>query len=412
MTITPERRVLHLDWLKQVTMIPSAAGHEGRVVAWIDRWLAERPEVGVRRDRHGNMELRLEGTPETDAPVYFTAHLDHPTFVVDQILSPTSLVLGFRGGVMADYFPQARVRVHVGDSFTLGTITGEHNPDGKPWSETDERPFKLYVCETDGPHRVIGGGTDIASWDLPPQQVIDDEFGGILHTDACDDLAAVAGALAAFDELRLMRAAGEPVGDVRVLFTRAEEIGFIGAIGAARDGFMPRGSRIIALENSRSFPESPIHGGPIVRVGDRVSIFSPELTAAVARVAETISGGASTPTAAQKHSEMPKWKWQRKLMAGGACEASVFCAYGYTSTCVCLPLGNYHNMANLAEVQAGTYQGTPRVGREHIGVDDFHGMVDLLVGCGRNLPATSGFSDRLEKLWAGRKFVLDSSVPA
>lgn len=410
MTIPPESRQKHLDWLKQITMIPTAAGHEGRVVAWIDRWTHERPDVAVRRDPHGNTELRLAAAVPSEAPVYFTAHLDHPAFVVDEVLSPTAVVLGFRGGVMSDYFPGARVRVHAGDSFTLGTITGDHNPDGAEWSETDDRPFKQYAATSDTPHGASPG--DIATWDLPAPQVIDDEFGGILHTDACDDLAAVAGALAAFDELRRMLDSGEPVGDVRLLFTRAEEIGFIGAIGASRDGFMPRNSRIIALENSRSFPESPIHGGPIVRVGDRVSVFSPELTAAVAKVAETIAGGPSLPTAAQKFSQMPKWKWQRKLMAGGACEASVFCAYGYAATCVCLPLGNYHNMANLAEVQAGTYQGTPRVGREHIGLDDFHGMVDLLVGCGRDLPATSGFAERVEKLWTGRRFVLDAPVRA
>jgi endoglucanase len=410
MQIDPETRQKHLDWLKQVTMIPSAAGREDRVVAWIDAWTCARPDVSVRRDPHGNIELSLARTGRTDAPVYFTAHLDHPTFVVDEVTGPDSLVLGFRGGVMSDYFPQARVRVHAGDSFTLGTITGDHNPDGAEWSETDDRPFKQYACATDGPHGASPG--DIASWDLPAPKIVEDEFGGIFYTDACDDLAAVAGALAAFDELRLMLAAGEPVGDVRVLFTRAEEIGFIGAIGAARDGFMPRNSRIIALENSRSFPESPIHGGPIVRVGDRVSVFSPELTAAVAKVAETISGGPSTPKASQKNSELPKGRWQRKLMAGGACEASVFCAYGYSSTCVCLPLGNYHNMANLGEVQAGTYEGTPRVGSEHIGVDDFHGMVDLLIGCGRDLPATGGFSERLEKLWAERRFVLDAPVDA
>src|SRR5690606_37731588 len=104
-----------------------------------------------------------------------------------------------------------------------------------------------------------------------------------------------------------------------------------------------RGSRLIALENSRAFPDSPIHAGPIVRVGDRVSVFSPELTGAVAQVAQTIAGGPATPTASQKQSDMPTWKWQRKLMAGGACEASVFCAMGYQATCVCLPLGNYHN---------------------------------------------------------------------
>ncbi|MCC5822845.1 MAG: hypothetical protein LAT64_05030 [Phycisphaerales bacterium] len=412
MPIPDDRRDDHLTWLKQLTAIPTAAGHEGRVVGWVDRWVAERPGIEARRDAHGNIELRFAGPPAPpgqDAPVYFTAHLDHPAFVVDEVLSPTTLVLGFRGGVMADYFPDARVRVHTGDASVLGTITGEHQPDGVAWSETDERPFKQYHCETDAPHGAEAGRPgDIAVWDLPEPRVIDDEFGGILHTHACDDLAALAGALAAFDELRRMRESGEPVGDVRVLLTRAEEIGFIGAIGAAKDGFMPRNSRVIALENSRSFPDSPIHGGPIVRVGDRVSVFSPELTAAVAKVAESIAGGPSLPTAAQKFSEMPKWKWQRKLMAGGACEASVFCAYGYASTCVCLPLGNYHNMANLAEVQSGTYQGVPRVGQEHIGLDDFHGMVDLLVGCGRDLPATSGFAERVEKLWENRRFVLET----
>ncbi|MFK7883566.1 MAG: hypothetical protein AB8F26_05205 [Phycisphaerales bacterium] len=402
--LSPETRERHLGWLKEVTVIPSAAGHEGRVIAWIERWISEREGVATRRDPHGNIELRLADVPESDAPLYFTAHLDHPTFVVDEVLSETSLVLAFRGGVMSDYFPDAKVRVHVGDSFVIGTIRGEHNPDNKEWSETDDRPFKQYLCECDSPHGASVG--DIANWNLPDQQIIDDEFGGIIHTDACDDLAAVAAALSAFDELLLAKQAGEDIGDVRILFTLAEEIGFVGAIGACKAGFMPKGSRIIALENSRAFADAPIHGGPIVRVGDRVSVFSPELTAAVAKVAETISGGPATPKASQKQSEMPTWKWQRKLMAGGACEASVFCAFGYTATCVCLPLGNYHNMANLSEVQSGTYQDTPRVGREYIGLDDYHGMVDLLIACGKDLPPTSGFLDRLDKLWDGRKFVL------
>jgi hypothetical protein len=39
-------------------------------------------------------------------------------------------------------------------------------------------------------------------------------------------------------------------------------------------------------------------------------------------------------------------------------------------------------------------------------------MVDLLIGCGRDLPATGGFSERLEKLWAERRFVLDAPVDA
>ncbi|MAO20595.1 MAG: hypothetical protein CMJ35_03400 [Phycisphaerae bacterium] len=405
--IPEKRRQAHVDWLLGVTQVPTATGREHRVIAWIDRWLAGRDGIEKRVDAHGNIELSLKDAPTTDHPVYFTAHLDHPAFVVEQIVDPNELILSFRGGVMSDYFPDAEIRLHNSENgFTTATIVEEHDPDGKAWSETETRPFKMYRAKSGQPHAASVG--DIGTWALPDAEIVDDEFGGIIHTNACDDLAAVAAALCAFDEIRMAQENGSDRNDVRVLFTLAEEIGFIGAIGASRDGFMPKGSRIIALENSRAFPDSPIHGGPIVRVGDRISVFSPELTGAVAKVAERIAGGPAQPTASQKQSDMPKWKWQRKLMAGGACEASVYCAYGYTSTCVCLPLGNYHNMAGLTEAQAGTHEGAPRVGREYVGIDDFHGMVDLLIGCGMDLPQSPGFIERVEKLWNERKFVIGS----
>ncbi|MGV6813958.1 MAG: hypothetical protein ACWA5W_02995 [Phycisphaerales bacterium] len=404
--IPANRKSDHRQWLLEVTQIPTAAGNEQRVVAWIDAWLAQRAYLSKHCDPHGNFEIRMVGSFETEHPIYFTAHLDHPAFVVEEVVSETQLVLGFRGGVMADYFPGARVRLHCSDTcFTMGTIGEEIKATNDKGEAESCKPFKRYTCTLDE-SAAIEPGT-IGTWDLPDAKIVDDEFGGILHTNACDDLAAVAAALSAIDELAQLKEAGSDIGDVRVLFTRAEEVGFIGAIGASKDGFMPKGARIIALENSRAFPDSPIHGGPIVRVGDRISIFSPELTGAVAKVAERIAGGPSMPTASQKTSEMPKWKWQRKLMAGGACEASVYCAYGYCSTCVCLPLGNYHNMAGLAEAQQGTHEGTPRVGCEFVGLDDYAGMVDLLVGCGMDLPSSPGFVERVEKLWTDTRFVLE-----
>ena len=113
-----------------------------------------------------------------------------------------------------------------------------------------------------------------------------------------------------------------------------------------------------------------------------MSIFEPRLTAACARKAEELSalGGEGSG----------RWRWQRKLMAGGACEATVFCAFGHQATCLCLPLGNYHNMADLDAVQAGTFdssKGPPRVAREFIHRDDYFGLIDLLVAIGRDLPA-------------------------
>jgi endoglucanase len=394
--ISDALRAQHEAWLLSLTQTPTASGRESRVIEWIRRWVAERPELKLTTDGAGNLQVMFASQAPSPAPVYFTAHLDHPAFVVEKVLGPARAQVQFRGGVMEEYFEEARIVVHAasgaGRGATLKGGTGASGPLGKS-----------YLAELDGNSDDVEPG-DIATWELPPARVSD----GLLHTNACDDLAAAAGALAAYDVLLTARRAGAAVGDVRLLFTRAEEIGFVGALAAVREKTMPPGSRVIALENSRSFEDSPIGGGPIVRVGDRLSIFSPSLTGAIAARAEEVAGGPASPTASQKQSDLPAWKWQRKLMAGGACEATVFCAYGYEATCVCLPLGNYHNMADLAAVQAGTFKGRPRVGPEFISIADFRGLVDLLVACGTALPAAPDVRGRVDRLWDERRMVLGS----
>ncbi|MBY0261301.1 MAG: hypothetical protein K2Q20_03110, partial [Phycisphaerales bacterium] len=319
----------------------------------------------------------------------------------------------FRGGVMDVYFDKARVAVHTGGrdgvpARTLqGTLAGVASPAGALFTTY---LYELDEGSADAPidaRKLVRVG-DVATWALPPAEV---DAQGIVHTHACDDLAALAAALSAFDVLRSLNTGGETTEDVRLIFTRSEEIGFTGAIAACKHGIMPENARVIALENSRSFADSPIGGGPIVRVGDRMSIFDPRLTAACAKRAEEISGHASTPTASQRNTDTAGWKWQRKLMAGGACEATVFCAYGYQATCLCLPLGNYHNMAHLASVQDGTYDtarlGPPRVAREFIHSDDYAGLIDLLVAIGQRLPEGDPAMPRIVKLFETRSFVLD-----
>jgi putative aminopeptidase FrvX len=384
--IPAEQRKQHLAWLLDLTDTPTAAGREWRVVEWIERWVAARPSLELVRDSAGNMVVSRRGAAH-ERPVFFTAHLDHPAFVVERVVAPTVVELSFRGGVMDDYFVDAKVQLVTRDGARhAAVLTG-----GTGQTE----PFKHYTAELKTRADAMVG--DVAVWDVGRAEVID----GLVHTQACDDLAAAAAALAAMDVLL-----ADNTANASLLFTRAEEVGFIGAIAAVRNGTIPKAARVIALENSRSFPESPIGSGPIVRVGDRISVFTPRLTDAVAKRAEEVAGGASMPMASQKQSEMPAWKWQRKLMAGGACEASVFCHAGYDSTCVCLPLGNYHNMADLTAVQAGTNAQPPRVGREFIAQSDFEGLVDLLVACGQRLPEVVGMNERFEKLWRDRGFVL------
>jgi endoglucanase len=204
----------------------------------------------------------------------------------------------------------------------------------------------------------------------------------MLHCPACDDLAALAAALAALDVLRKRKGCGH----VGVLLTVAEEVGFIGAIAACKQKSVPRGTRLICLENSRSFPESPIGDGPILRVGDRMSVFTPDLTNQISEVLRVH---------AEKNGD---FKYQRKLMPGGTCEATTFASYGYQSTCVCLPLGNYHNMSEIDEVLAG--KRPARVAPECIAVADYHGMVEMLIVCAEQIdeakvPALRGRMERL-----------------
>lgn len=420
-----EFRNQHQEWLLAITQIPTAAGREWRVTRWLKSFVKDRPDLRLDEDAAGNLVIRPRRTwgARGSKPIYITAHLDHPAFVVHRAIGPGTLELEFRGGVMDEYFQNARVVVHAGDDPSLGTGRAEQRFGATLTGEGDgvrgadgTRLFKTYIAELDefddevaGPDIRVG---DIATWALPPAEI---DAQGIVHTPACDDLSAVAAAVSAMDVLRTLAERGSKPQDVRLLFTRSEEIGFTGAIAAAKLKTMEKNARVIALENSRSFADSPIGGGPIVRVGDRMSIFDPRLTAACAKRAEQIAGHAASPSATQKTSDTAGWKWQRKLMAGGACEATVYCAYGYQATCLCLPLGNYHNMADLAAMQDGTFDreklGSPRMGREFIGLNDYFGMVDLLVAIGMELSEADPALERIEMLYAKNAFVLEEGRP-
>lgn len=390
-------RNTYLSWLLEVTQLPTAAGREGRVAEWIQGWVGERPDLVLAWDDAGNLVIQpTKAWGDGREPIFITAHLDHPAFVVERIVSPGTVEVSFRGGVMDVFFEMAPITVHTSQGAVRGRVIGP--------APASSALGKHYLAEMD---REVAVG-DIGTWEMPGAEV---DAAGIVHTSACDDLAAVAAALSAMEELRGRNAAGEKVGDVRLLFTRAEEIGFIGAIAACKLGTTPKGARVIALENSRAFPESPIGGGPIVRVGDRLSVFTPWLTNACAKRAEELAGAPAQPLASQTSAATAgKMRWQRKLMAGGACEASVYCAYGYDATCLCLPLGNYHNMAHLAELQAGTYDraklGPARCAREFISSADYLSLIELLVGIGQELPREDPVLGRIEKLYEEKKQVL------
>ena len=351
----------HEQHLIELTNLPTGAGMESRVIEWIERWARQRKTVTLTRDQYGNLTIKRKGA-RSKSPIYFTAHLDHPAFAVTEVLDHGRHIQAeFRGGVQDDYFEGTRVALHLQDKKPI---------KGKVVSLDRKRSgslLQLVTIRLDRIAPVVEG--DLLTWAMPKTKIAKRR----LHAPACDDLAAVAAAISAYEKL-LAKPKG--LGDVRLLFTLTEEVGFIGAIGAAKAGTVPKGSTLICLENSKSMVESPIGDGPIIRVGDRLSIFDPDLTARLAAVAQGISD------------QDKSFKFQRKLMPGGACEATAFRAYGYLSSCICLPLGNYHNMD----------EANQRIAPESISVDDYHMLVQLLEAVGRSLPTTHAEQDLVARL--------------
>ncbi len=244
----PERRIRHEQWLLELTGIPTAAGKESRVVRWVQAWVRQRQSLTLESDRAGNLLItRGDSGRERDqnrdraAPLYITAHLDHPAFVVTELREPDQVELEFRGGVHDPYFDGAAIE-----------IFDEHDrPHRATITHLDATavPFKRVTARLSrGKHGVQVG--DIGRWALRGRGATPTVHEGRLYAPACDDLAGVAAALSALDVLM----SRQDTRHVGVLLTVAEEVGFVGTIAACLDKTLPPSARLICLENSRAFP--------------------------------------------------------------------------------------------------------------------------------------------------------------
>lgn len=353
-------------WLTALTSIPTTSGREQGVVAWVERWAGRRPDLRCEPDRWGNLLLSSIHPPGRPL-IVANAHIDHPGFVATGV-SGRNVTAEFRGGVRAEYFPDAPVEFF--------DRAGAAHP-GRVEAFESMSSIRVRFPRQTGLE--VG---DIGRWRFQAARL--GVAGDRLRAHACDDLAGTAAALAALDVTRR----DPELGHFAVLLTRAEEVGFIGAIGAARSGLVPKSSAILSIETSRSFPDSPIGGGPIIRVGDFSSVFDADLT--------------NRLTALVRERGLTH---QRRLMAGGSCEATAFGAYGYRATGLCLALGNYHNMGDLAMVEQG--RGRVRVAPEEISISDFDGLVSLLLLAARQLGSGGpAIRDRLEGWFADSRHLL------
>jgi endoglucanase len=281
--------------------------------------------------------------------------MDHPGFEAVSYQGDY-LVGDVLGGVPAASFePGVPLHIILADGKRLpATTAGRHGDDAQ----------RQVLIELGEPAQLELPAAVV--FDLPDFQV----DGEMIRMRAADDLAGCASILASLAEL----SAQTPPGDVYGVFTRAEEVGLMGARLLAESGLLSKETLVVSLESSRTLPGAEQGSGPVIRVGDAGMTFNADAESVLLKARETLQlqeGG---------------FRVQRQLMSGGVCEASAFALFGYRTTGIAFPLGNYHNGAPDGTIQA-----------EYIHVEDFLGGVRLIVEAARQMPEKNNiaFKQRL-----------------
>ena len=343
-----------LEILETLCLQPTVSYHEHRVAREIINILVAN-SMNAQEDRWGNVIARLDGDSSIP-PLVFVAHMDHPGFEAiesvevnedeELIVAEPRGGLGFRAyerGTSVHVIGRNGVGLH-------GTVESRENlrrmgrfaRADRVTVRPDATGFGRKASDLMYPAAVI--------LDLPSFSV-DDEF---IRARQLDDLAGCASILSA---LAKTNADGSNRRPIIGLFTRAEEVGLVGAALAADDETFPKDAIIVSVETSLKSETAKQGDGVVIRVGDRMTTFDHEaeavLHAASRRIGE-YDGGEDI-------------KVQRALMGAGGCEASAFKAHGYRVTGTSYPLGAWHNTEDDGSIVS-----------EYIHKDDFRSGVALI----------------------------------
>jgi putative aminopeptidase FrvX len=340
--------------LMAIAVCPTAPCHEVHVRSRLLERLKDLPHVTTRVDEFGNLHAGYEHRSEREL-FRLVAHMDHPGFVVARKGATTEL--HFAGGVEEKYFAGKGIVFHHDETTEpLGRAVIE----GTSFSDA----VKRVVID-----RAIPADATFAMWDLPKARCTKRLF----LSPACDDLSQVATALALLRRLAL----GGPKGGVHVLFTRAEESGFAGALAALKSKTPLEPMPTLSLETSKARGFARVDGGPVVRVGDRLSIFDSRITHWLETAFQDLQA------------VRPGASYQRLLMGGGTCEASVFLRAGMPTGALCVALNNYHNMGPGTALRA-----------ESISLRDCQGLYDFLFFLATKAKSVRGADEAVAKRFA------------
>ncbi|MEW6330321.1 MAG: hypothetical protein AB1560_02570 [Pseudomonadota bacterium] len=351
----------HDRLLTELLSQPTAPFREEHVIAVAQRVL-QQAGIPFFRDPVGNVVIgcasradyrRLVRQKSEEPLRLFIAHMDHPGFHGMRWLSETRLRIKWHGGSPVRHVSGSRVWLATEKGYWAeGKLDRVHLLKSGHAIQTAEVQIsggvKFARPEAD---RLYGGfGFRAPVW----------RAGRKIYTKAADDLVGVFAILATALEL-LKKPRGKKSPPFLGLLTRAEEVGFVGAIGHFELGWLAGARRpviAVSLETSRTLPGALVGHGPVVRLGDRRTVFHSGYLKVLTDVAQKALPG----------------KHQRRVMHGGTCEATAAIAWGLPAIGLSVPLGNYHNEG----FEGGPGCRAPRgPAPEFVHRDDIEGLLKL-----------------------------------
>jgi len=367
--------------LTQLLSHPTAPFRE-REVQQFAQFILRRARIPYFLDPAGNIVIgcaspaayrALLRQPNKEPVRLFIAHMDHPGFHGVRWLTSRRLLVQWHGGS-----PVKHLR---GSCVWLANETGV---------VAEGRIARATLLPS---RHAIDTAEILLEQPLPVAQTAASFHGGFrfrapfwragkrLYTQVADDLIGVFAVLATALALYAGKRGTQP--PFLGLLTRGEEVGFVGAIAHFELDWRDRARRpivAISLETSRTLPSALIGKGPVVRLGDRRTVFDPGYLHILSEIAAQ---------------ELPG-RHQRRVMDGGTCEATAATAWGLPAIGISVPLGNYHNQGLEGGPDCAGKNGPAP---EFVHLDDIDGLLKLCRGLMRpGLPWVDPWKEQRRKL--------------
>lgn len=352
-----------LEDLKQLLALPTAPFREKFIADYVTASL-EKNNIPYFIDQFGNIVagasskrdyLKLLQKKSREPVRVFIAHMDHPGFHGVKWLKNNNLQIKWYGGSPVKYLAGASMYLCNDEGvFLTGKLVKPKLVKAK-WA-IDTAEIRVDKNETGKGNRPEAKNIFGSFKFSKPVKV----RGNKIYTNAADDLCGVFAILqTAIKVFKNKRSKNNKsfIG----LFTRAEEVGFVGAVSHFNMGYLQKAKRPIAcisLEASRTLPGAIIGKGPVVRLGDRRTVFNENYLKVLSDLAEKILKG----------------KHQKRIMDGGACEATAATVFELPAIGISLPLGNYHNQGFEGGPECRG-QGGPAP--EFVHINDIEGEIKL-----------------------------------